>query len=160
MLPGSDGLSVCQTLRAKNNVPIIMLTAKSEEIDKVLGLELGANDYITKPFSMRELIARIKVQLRNSNSREMDFSKDKSAILESGNLMIDTYSYTAKLNNEELNLRPREFNLLTFFLQNKGKITKMKNNTVWVMLNFDTSELPTCTDLFIFCSKEKINIRI
>jgi DNA-binding response OmpR family regulator len=121
MLPGSDGLSVCQTLRAKNDVPIIMLTAKSEEIDKVLGLELGANDYITKPFSMRELIARVKVQLRYSNSREIDFSKDKSAVLESGNLVIDTYSYTAKLNNKELNLRPREFNLLTFFMQNKGK---------------------------------------
>ena len=121
MLPGSDGLSVCQTLRAKNNVPIIMLTAKSEEIDKVLGLELGADDYITKPFSMRELIARIKVQLRHSSLKEVDSSEDKSAMLESGNLVINTYSYTAKLNSEELNLRPREFNLLAFFLQNKGK---------------------------------------
>ena len=69
MLPGIDGLSVCKSLRVDNNVPIIMLTAKTEEIDKVLGLELGADDYITKPFSMRELIARIKVQLRHSNSK-------------------------------------------------------------------------------------------
>ena len=69
MLPGMDGLTVCKRIREENNVPIIMLTAKTEEIDKVLGLELGADDYITKPFSMRELIARIKVQLRHSSSK-------------------------------------------------------------------------------------------
>jgi DNA-binding response OmpR family regulator len=121
MLPGIDGLAVCKGIRSENDVPIIMLTAKTEEIDKVLGLELGADDYITKPFSMRELIARIKVQLRHSISKEINSHTDKSAVLDSGNLIIDTYSYTAKLNGKELNLRPREFNLLTFLMKNKGK---------------------------------------
>tara|TARA_B100001146_G_scaffold217579_1_gene222305 strand:+ start:569 stop:1279 length:711 start_codon:yes stop_codon:yes gene_type:complete len=121
MLPGIDGLAVCKGIRSENDVPIIMLTAKTEEIDKVLGLELGADDYITKPFSMRELIARIKIQLRHSISKEINSRTAKSAVLDSGNLVIDTYSYTAKLNGKELNLRPREFNLLTFLMQNKSK---------------------------------------
>lgn len=121
MLPGIDGLAVCKGIRSENDVPIIMLTAKTEEIDKVLGLELGADDYITKPFSMRELIARIKIQLRHSISKEINSHTAKSTVLNSENLVIDTYSYTAKLNGEELNLRPREFNLLTFLMQNKGK---------------------------------------
>ncbi|MBR61324.1 MAG: DNA-binding response regulator [Dehalococcoidia bacterium] len=121
MLPGIDGLSVCKSLRVDNNVPIIMLTAKTEEIDKVLGLELGADDYITKPFSMRELIARIKVQLRHSNSKNGNLKLNKTKFLNSGNLTVDTYSHTAKLNGSEINLRPREFNLLSFFMHNKGK---------------------------------------
>ena len=98
-----------------------MLTAKTEEIDKVLGLELGADDYITKPFSMRELIARIKVQLRHSNSKNGTPKANATDILNFGNLVVDTYSYTAKLNDVQLNLRPREFNLLTFLMRNKGK---------------------------------------
>ena len=121
MLPGIDGLAVCKRIREENNVPIIMLTAKTEEIDKVLGLELGADDYITKPFSMRELIARIKVQLRHSNSKNGTPKANATDILNFGNLVVDTYSYTAKLNDVQLNLRPREFNLLTFLMRNKGK---------------------------------------
>ena len=121
MLPKTDGLSVCKTIRASNDVPIIMLTAKTEEIDKVLGLELGADDYITKPFSMRELIARIKVQLRHAGTKDINSIPTKSDILDSDNLSIDTYSYTAKLNGEQINLRPREFNLLVFLMRNKGK---------------------------------------
>ena len=121
MLPGIDGLAVCKRIREENNVPIIMLTAKTEEIDKVLGLELGADDYITKPFSMRELIARIKVQLRHSSSKNGTTKANATDILNFGNLVVDTYSYTAKLNDVQLNLRPREFNLLTFFMRNKGK---------------------------------------
>ena len=121
MLPKTDGLSVCKTIRASNDVPIIMLTAKTEEIDKVLGLELGADDYITKPFSMRELIARIKVQLRHAGTKDINSIPTKSDILDSDNLSIDTYSYTAKLNGEQLNLRPREYNLLVFLMRNKGK---------------------------------------
>ena len=121
MLPGMDGLTVCKRIREENNVPIIMLTAKTEEIDKVLGLELGADDYITKPFSMRELIARIKVQLRHSSSKNGTTKANATDILNFGNLVVDTYSYTAKLNDVQLNLRPREFNLLTFLMRNKGK---------------------------------------
>ena len=121
MLPGMDGLTVCKRIREENNVPIIMLTAKTEEIDKVLGLELGADDYITKPFSMRELIARIKVQLRHSSSKNGTTKANATDILNFGKLVFDTYSYTAKLNDVQLNLRPREFNLLTFFMRNTGK---------------------------------------
>ncbi len=121
MLPGIDGLEVCQAVRTDNDVPIIMLTAKSEEIDRVLGLELGANDYITKPFSMRELIARIKVQLRQATTKDRIGDSHKSSILNSRGLEIDTHAHVAKLHGNKLDLRPREFNLITFLMRNKGK---------------------------------------
>lgn len=110
MLPKLDGFEVCRQVRAKSDVPIIMLTAKEEEVDKVLGLELGADDYITKPFSMRELIARI-----NANIRRTDFMaavKDvPSQITTIGNLEIDMNRYELRKNGEALELTLREFEL-------------------------------------------------
>lgn len=110
MLPKLDGFEVCRQIRAKSDVPIIMLTAKEEEVDKVLGLELGADDYITKPFSMRELIARI-----NANIRRTDFMaavKDvPSQITTIGNLEIDMNRYELRKNGKALELTLREFEL-------------------------------------------------
>ncbi len=103
MLPKMDGFDVCRNLRKETNVPIIMLTAKSEEIDKVLGLELGADDYIVKPFSMREVIARVKALLRRTHVSENQPIED-SNILNFGDLSIDQKAYEVSLKNEPINL--------------------------------------------------------
>ena len=120
MLPGMDGLDVCKEIRKTSNMPIIMLTAKIEEYNKVVGLELGADDYVTKPFSMSELLARIKSLLRryNMNNRSED---EPSNILESGDLLVDLNKHIATIEKTPLDLRPKQFDLLTFFLRNKGK---------------------------------------
>ena len=115
-----DGLDVCKEIRKTSNMPIIMLTAKIEEYNKVVGLELGADDYVTKPFSMSELLARIKSLLRryNMNNRSED---EPSNILESGDLLVDLNKHIATIEKTPLDLRPKQFDLLTFFLRNKGK---------------------------------------
>lgn len=119
MLPQIDGFEVCRRLKqnkATSKIPIIMITAKDEEIDKVLGLELGADDYTTKPFSMRELMARIKAVLRRSNTKDQPEGE-----LVIGPLKINFNAYTAFLNNEQLMLTPKEYDLLKLFVTNEGK---------------------------------------
>lgn len=120
MLPVIDGLEVCKTLKRKESkadIPIIMLTAKGEEFDKILGLELGADDYITKPFSVRELIARVKVILRRST---MD--QTPGDILRIGPLIIDSSKHEALKNGERLDLTLKEFELLKYLITNRGKV--------------------------------------
>ena len=115
MIPYVDGFQVCRKIRAKSNVPIILLTAKEEEVDKVLGLELGADDYITKPFGMRELIARVKANIRRveiDTTIEEPFSDKK--IIKSDNLLIDLTRYEVRKNDKVIELTKREFELLTF----------------------------------------------
>lgn len=112
MLPSMNGFDVCRHIREKSSVPIIMVTAKEEEVDKILGLELGADDYITKPFSLRELIARVKANIRrnsmpNNNSAESDLIQHK-------NLVIDTSKYSVTKNDTVLELTVREYELLKF----------------------------------------------
>jgi two-component system, OmpR family, alkaline phosphatase synthesis response regulator PhoP len=119
MLPEMDGFEVCRDLKSRQltaKIPVIMLTAKDEEIDKVLGLELGADDYMTKPFSMRELLARIKAVLRRSRSTDLQEGQ-----LVVGPLRMDFGSYQAFLGKEELALTPKEYELLKLFLTNVGK---------------------------------------
>ena len=120
MLPGMDGLDVCKEMRKTSNMPIIMLTAKIEESNKVVGLELGADDYVTKPFSMSELLARVKSLLRRSNMNSTS-DNEQSNILESGDLLVDLNKHIATIEKTPLDLRPKQFDLLTFFLRNKGK---------------------------------------
>ncbi|MDR1572152.1 MAG: response regulator transcription factor [Clostridiales Family XIII bacterium] len=121
MLPGIDGFEICKKVRETSTVPILMVTAKEEEVDKVLGLELGADDYITKPFGMRELIARIK-----ANMRRVDFDgseKDGPAnIKDFGSLSIDMNRYVALKNGEELVLTLREFELLHYLAKRENKV--------------------------------------
>ena len=107
MLPGLDGLEVCKRIRAERNVPIIMLSARGEELDKVLGLELGADDYVTKPFSPRELVSRVKANLRRAR-----LEPDRSAPLRIGDLEIDSVSRTVTRGGEELVLTFSEFEIL------------------------------------------------
>ncbi|MFH5885190.1 response regulator transcription factor [Halalkalibaculum sp. DA3122] len=123
MLPKIDGLEVCKTLRAEdNNTPILMLTAKSEEFDKVLGLELGADDYLTKPFSIRELLARIKANLRRVEVDKKEISaKVESQELKIGDLAIQPDKRKVIKSGEIISLTPKEFELLHLFAAHPGK---------------------------------------
>ncbi|MCW5873696.1 MAG: response regulator transcription factor [Anaerolineales bacterium] len=121
MLPGMDGFEVTRALRKDNNVPILMLTARDDEIDRVLGLELGADDYLTKPFSMRELLARVKAMLRRVEMEHSGAKPAASETLTSGNLVIDTTRHEVTLDGSVLDLKPKEYELLLFLMQNRGR---------------------------------------
>ena len=119
MLPTMDGIQVCRILRSESGVPILMLTAKGEELDKVLGLEMGADDYMTKPFSMRELIARVKAMLRRAELSPA--LRDGRGVITSGDLSIDVGARKVTLGGVPVKLKPKEFDLLTLFAGNPGK---------------------------------------
>ncbi|MBM4236440.1 MAG: response regulator transcription factor [Firmicutes bacterium] len=118
MLPQVDGFDVCRQIRKKTDVPIIMLTARGEDIDKVLGLELGADDYLTKPFNSRELVARIKAILRRSLFREEETKK----VAQIGNLQVDLLRHRVRLDGKDINLTSKEFALLSFLVANAGNV--------------------------------------
>ena len=119
MLPTIDGIQVCRILRSESGVPILMLTAKGEELDKVLGLEMGADDYMTKPFSMRELVARVKAMLRRADLSAA--STNGRGVITSGDLSIDVEARKVTLGGVPVKLKPKEFDLLTLFAGNPGK---------------------------------------
>lgn len=125
MLPGLDGFEVCRVLRQEMNTPILMLTARDDEIDRVIGLELGADDYITKPFSMRELTARVKAHLRRVRLIRQETESQPEAvsneILRFGNLVLDLTRREVLLEGKPLALKPKEFDLLLFLAQRKGQ---------------------------------------
>jgi DNA-binding response OmpR family regulator len=127
MLPEIDGFEVCRILRREMNTPILMLTARDDEIDRVVGLEVGADDYLTKPFSMRELMARVKAQLRRSRllREELDRSIEHKLTHEKlafGNLVINLTRREVTLDKEPLQLKPQEYELLLFFAEHKGQM--------------------------------------
>jgi two-component system response regulator RegX3 len=118
MLPGLSGTEVCKQLRARSNVPIIMLTAKDTEVDKVVGLELGADDYVTKPYSKAELVARIKAVLR----RQGDSESGEGSLISAGPVKIDVERHQVKINEELISLPLKEFELLEFLVRNSGRV--------------------------------------
>ena len=120
-LPTIDGVEICKKLRLKKNTPIIMLTAKSEEIDRVLGLEIGADDYITKPFSIRELLARIKAVMRRTDMLDKQKEKENTSSIAAEGLLIDIDKRKVLLNNEKIELSPKEFELLVLMASNPGR---------------------------------------
>ncbi|GAA0975201.1 MULTISPECIES: response regulator transcription factor [Nocardiopsidaceae] len=123
MLPGLSGTEVCRTLRQKSNVPVIMLTAKDSEIDKVVGLELGADDYVTKPFSSRELVARIRAVLRRRGEDEVVLP----AALEAGPVRMDVERHVVTVRGDSVQLPLKEFELLEVLLRNAGRVlTRMQ----------------------------------
>lgn len=124
MLPKMDGFTVCRTIRTFSNVPIIMLTAKSEDIDKILGLEYGADDYITKPYNIREVTARIKAILRRVNPSPKG---DKEKVIVSGDIRLDYSFRRATVRDKTVELTSKEFDLLELFLKNPGKIYTREN---------------------------------
>ncbi|MBM7855235.1 two-component system alkaline phosphatase synthesis response regulator PhoP [Desulfohalotomaculum tongense] len=120
MLPGTDGITVCRNINSDpetKNIPIIMLSARGEEVDKILGLEMGADDYMTKPFSPRELVARIKARLRRQ-VEEVSYSKRLSV----GGLIIDEDRFAVTVNGSKLELTPKEFELMRFLAKHPGKV--------------------------------------
>ena len=121
MLPKKDGFTVCKELRTHSNVPIIMVAAKEDVVDKIIGLELGADDYITKPFSVREVVARVKANLRKTMAFEMATGSTTNA-LSFGPLTLDTDRYEAKINGKSVELTLREFELLKFLAIQKGQV--------------------------------------
>ncbi|NMA80482.1 MAG: response regulator transcription factor, partial [Jeotgalicoccus halophilus] len=131
MLPGMDGMDVCKTLRQeKINTPILMLTAKDDEFDKILGLELGADDYMTKPFSPREVVARVKAILRRTT---LITAEAKDEIIKIGDLEIHPDKYMVMFKGEQLVLTPKEFELLLYLANHPGKVLSRDQllNGVW-----------------------------
>ncbi|MGM7684044.1 response regulator YycF [Bacillus sp. SM2101] len=134
MLPLKDGMEVCREVRKKYDMPIIMLTAKDTEIDKVLGLELGADDYVTKPFSTRELLARVKANLRRHQLiPEEDTSQDDNNYLSIGPLVIQPDAYVVSKRGETIELTHREFELLHYLAKHLGQVMTREHllQTVW-----------------------------
>ncbi len=131
MLPGMDGLEVCRRVRNKSDVPIIMLTARGDDIDKIVGLELGADDYLTKPFNPRELVARIKAILRRADRSGPD--KDAPTDITIGNLRIDLQRRVVEVAGRSVDLRMKEFDLLQTLMENKGMVFSRDRllNVVW-----------------------------
>ncbi|WP_254155625.1 response regulator transcription factor [Chryseosolibacter indicus] len=134
MLPGLSGMEVCRKIRQTDRqTPVMMLTARSEEIDKVMGLETGADDYLTKPFSIREFIARVKVIFRRSEDHQIVESASSASVLSYGDLKIDVDKRKVTLNNVRIELSPKEFDLITLLASNPGKSYSRKNllNLIW-----------------------------
>lgn len=158
MLPGMDGIEVTKKLRSeKIDVPILMLTAKDEELDKIIGLELGADDYLTKPFSPREVVARIKAIMRRTESRKEAAEETESPVAELtiGDLRIFPESYEAYRGDQLLELTPKEFELLLFLATNKGKVFSRDQllDAVW---NYDYIGETRIVDVHVSHLREKV----
>jgi DNA-binding response OmpR family regulator len=119
MLPDIDGIEVCRRIRQRSDVPILMLTARDEDIDKIIGLEVGADDYLTKPFNPRELVARVKAILRRTGS---DSRERESAVIRHGNLVVDAGRREVRVGDREVQLAPKEFDLLWELLDHRGLV--------------------------------------
>lgn len=128
MLPGTDGFAICQKIREKHIYPVIMLTAKDAEVDKINGLTLGADDYVTKPFKPLELMARVKAQLRRYKKfSNNDGSPATNPLLQYENLELDTASYECRLNGKPVALTPTEFSILRILLENIGTVVSVED---------------------------------
>ncbi|NLZ38781.1 MAG: response regulator transcription factor [Firmicutes bacterium] len=153
MLPEIDGFEVCRRIRKHSNVPIIMLTARGDDIDKVLGLELGADDYMTKPFNPRELVARVKAILRRSRSQALDPSGMRVIRLQ--DLEIDLFQHKVRVRDKEVDLTSKEFALLSLMASNPGRVFTREKllEHVW---GYDYYGDPRTVDVHIRHLREKI----
>ncbi len=152
MLPELSGIEVCRRIRKNSNVPIIMLTAKGETIDKVLGLDSGADDYITKPFAIEEVLARMRVALK----RIKTFSQNTNSVLQLKNLTIDSAKRVVKVDNDEIELTKREFELLYYLVKNKNIVITRDQilNNVW---GYDYIGETNVVDVYIRYIRTKID---
>ncbi|UTG99402.1 response regulator transcription factor [Macrococcoides canis] len=156
MLPKMDGVEVCKEVRSeKNQVPILMLTAKDDEFDKVLGLELGADDYMTKPFSPREVTARLKAILRRSQALRQHESEKENKEIIIGKLKILPEHFEAYRNGELIDLTPKEFELLIYLIERQGRVITREHmlNSVW---NYEFAGDSRIVDVHISHLREKI----
>lgn len=150
MLPDIDGFEVCRQIRAKSNVPILMLTARKEDVDKIVGLEMGADDYMTKPFNPRELVARIRAILRRGQG-----GQSTGDIIQYGDLRIDLARHEASLNGQTLSLRTKEYALLTTFAQNPG-IVFSREKLLELVWGFDFYGETRTVDVHVNHLREKL----
>jgi two-component system alkaline phosphatase synthesis response regulator PhoP len=160
MLPKIDGLEVCRKIRQeKGYIPILMLTAKSDEFNKVLGLELGADDYMTKPFSIRELTARIKAIFRRMEATQQNDNEQIGGVktIQIGELMIDMDGYEVTRNGEPIELTPKEFELLMYLANHRGKVLSRDQllNAVW---NYDFVGDSRIVDVHVSHLRDKIEL--
>jgi DNA-binding response OmpR family regulator len=160
LLPKIDGFEVCRRLRRKSSVPILMLSAKSDEVDRVVGLELGADDYLTKPFSMRELLARVKALLRRrellaAEVAERTRNAVEAAHLVSGDLQVDVAGHRVTRAGNPVSLTPREFDLLAFLVRHRGQVFSAERliEQVW---GYDSSVDTGTVPVHIRTLREKI----
>lgn len=160
MLPGLDGFEVCRILRQEMNTPILMLTARDDEIDRVVGLEVGADDYLTKPFSMRELMARVKALLRRVRLIREEIETPAATpvaiqALEFGNLVIDIERREVRFEGQPLAFKPKEYELLLYFAQNRGKVLSRDHilESVW---SWDFTGDSRTVDVHVRWLREKI----
>lgn len=158
MLPILDGFEVCRILRQEMNVPILMLTARDEEIDRVIGLEMGADDYLTKPFSMREFLARVKAQLRRVRLIRQELSAEEQIpkeVLKFDNLTIDLSRREVTVDEQVLNLKPKEYDLLLFLARHRGQVLSrdLIMERVW---GWDFSGGSRTVDVHVRWLREKI----
>lgn len=157
MLPKLDGLEVCRILRKESSVPILMLTAKSEEVDRVVGLEIGADDYVAKPFGVRELMARVRAMLRRRQILEQDSTNAQAgaALIKSDSLEMDETRHTVFLKGKPLELTPKEFGLLAFLIKNTGQVFKREQllDKVW---GYDYAGDTRTVDVHISWLRQKI----
>lgn len=153
MLPEINGMEVCRRIRKNSEVPIIMLTAKGEVMDKVMGLDSGANDYITKPFAIEELLARIRAVLRNKNS---GVKNQEGNLLKLNDISIDASKRVVKYKEEEIELTKKEFDLLLYFIKNKNIVLTRDNilNNVW---GYDYIGETNIVDVYIRYLRTKID---
>lgn len=167
MLPGLDGLEVCRALRAESTVPILLLSARGEEVDRVLGLELGADDYLTKPFAMRELMARVRAMLRRSRMAAADPApqprapehrendQESPAVLEVGDLVIDTARRRVTLAGQAVTLKPKEFDLLYHLAKHPG-IVHSRDALLRVVWGYDYPMDTRTIDVHVRWLRQKI----
>ncbi|MHB1414551.1 MAG: response regulator transcription factor [Chloroflexota bacterium] len=150
MLPGLDGFEVCRRLRQQGDTPILMLTARNDDTDKIVGLELGADDYLTKPFNPRELAARVKAILRRYEAGQRP-----SSVLELGNLRLDLARREAQVAGKEVSLRTKEFDLLTAFMRNRG-IVLTRDQLLEMVWGYDFLGESRTVDVHITHLRDKI----
>lgn len=158
MLPSMDGVEICKELRMqKVSTPIIMLTAKDDEFDKVLGLELGADDYMTKPFSPREVVARIKAVLRRSEGMRVNKDDSTASEIHLGELKVYPDRYEAFMSDEQLEFTPKEFELLVYLMENKNRVLTRDQllSAVW---KYDFAGDTRIVDVHISHLREKIEV--
>jgi two-component system OmpR family response regulator len=158
MLPGLDGLEVCRVLRKEMAVPILMLTARTQEIDKVVGLEIGADDYMTKPFSIRELMSRLRAMLRRSQWAEhpsSSFAGEAPAVLKADGLEVDIVEHRVSRHGVPLKLSPKEFGLLSFLMLHKGHVFN-RERLVEKLWGYDFEGTARTVDVHIRSLRRKI----
>ncbi len=153
MLPEMDGWDVCRRVRAESDVPIIMLTARNDDIDKIVGLELGADDYLTKPFNPRELVARVRAILRRSNKQDLPVEGDAINL---GNLSIEPDKRRVRVGTREINLRMKEFDLLLTLAENPG-VVFTREKLLDIVWGFDFAGETRTVDVHIAHLRHKLS---